>query len=219
MSAQLAEGVPWSDPSSRIYSDTSLSKMTQDDVLNVLAFCHRWEVPSAQGYCLEYLSEAIVQMRLHPMLAFSIGRKFNQKGWLRDALRKLQEIPVTSWVDDPQVLEWAMPHDVLVVLRLREYTHISRLEFVCFRPPAVHATGCKNPQECSFLWDLAWALTVVPRIAHESYSPGELLLFVRDLEVEGMAERCVKASRDDTLRSDRFYVYDRGITKAIQLTY
>ena len=77
MSAQLAEGVPWSDPSSRIYSDTSLSKMTQDDVLNVLAFCHRWEVPSAQGYCLEYLSEAIAQMRLHPMLAFSIGRKFN----------------------------------------------------------------------------------------------------------------------------------------------
>jgi len=191
--------------------------MRQDEILDVLAFCHRWEVPSAQGYCLEYLNRAIERMQLHPMLAFSIGRKFNRMGWLRNALTQLQQIPIASWVNDVQVLTWTSPHDVLVVLRLREYTHMSRLEFVCFRPPAVHAPGCNDPVECSFLWELSWALTVVPQIAHESHSPGKLLLFVRDMEVEGMGMGCTEASKDDALRSDRFYGYNRGVDKALQL--
>ena len=191
--------------------------MTLDKILSVLSFCHRWEVPSVQGYCLEYLSQAIERRQLHPMLAFSIGRKFNQTNWLRDALTKLQRLPVTSWVNDAQILEWMTLHDALIVLRLREYEHMSRLEFVCFRPPAVHAPGCDNPEECSFLWELSWAFTVVPQIVHESHSTGELLLFVRGLEVEGMGKGCTEASRDDALRSDRFYGYDQGVNKALQL--
>lgn len=193
--------------------------MTLDEILDVLAFCDRWEVPSAQGYCLEHLSRAIERKELHPMLAFSIGRKFNQTSWLRDALTGLQQIAVTSWVDNAKILSWVSPHDVLIVLQLREYTHMYRLEFACFRPPAVHTASCQDPQQCSFLWEASWALTVVPQIAHRSYSPGELLLFVRDLEVVGMGEGCAEVSREEALRSDRFYGYSRGVDKALQLTY
>jgi len=193
--------------------------MTLDEILDTLAFCHRWEVPSAQGYCLEYLNQAIERRALHPMLAFSIGRKFNRLSWLRDALTKLQRMPIAPWVDDPQILSWVSPHDMVIVLRLREYTHMSRLEFICFRPPAVHAAGCENKQQCSFLWDLSWALTVIPRVSHESYTPVDVLLFVRGLEVEGMGEGCAEASRDDALRSDRFFSSSRGVDKALRLIY
>jgi len=191
--------------------------MSQDEILDVLTFCDQWEVPSAQGYCLEYLNRAIEREELHPMLAFSIGRKFSQSRWLRDALNKLQQLPITSWVDNPRILSWMSPHDVLVIFRLREHIHALRLEFVCFRPPAVHTPDCKNSQECSFLWELSWALTVVPRIAHSSYSPGELLLFVRDLQVDGMGKGCVEASRGEALMSERFYAHIRGVDKAFQL--
>jgi hypothetical protein len=191
--------------------------MTPDEILGVLAFCHRWEVPSAQGYCLEYLNQVIERKELHPMLAFSIGRKFNQSSWLRDALTQLQEMPVISWADNPEILSWMSPHDMLIVLRLREHMHMYRLEFVCFRPPAVHTDSCEKQEECSFLWEISWALTVIPRIAHKSYSPGELLLFVRDLEVEGMEKGCVEVSRNHALMSDRFYGYSRGVDRALQL--
>lgn len=211
-------GSPQPDTSVSIYMGPQ-SKMSLDEILSVLAFCHRWDVPSAQGYCLEYLNKAIAQRELHPMLAFSIGRKFDRPDWLRDALARLQHMPVSTWVDQPQFLPWVSTHDALIVLRLREYTHMSRLEFICFRPPAVHATGCQNSQECAFLWELSWALNVVPRIAHISHCPVELLLFVRDLEVEGMGEGCAEASRDDALRSDRFYRHTRGVDKALQLIF
>jgi len=191
--------------------------MSQEEILDVLTFCDQWDVPSAQGYCLDYLNRAIERTELHPMLAFSIGRKFNQSTWLRDALNKLQQIPIATWVESPRILSWVSPHDALVVFRLREYTHMSRLEFACFRPPAVHALDCKNKKECSILWEVSWALTVVPRITHSSYSAGELLLFVRDLKVDGMRKECVEASRDAALMSDRFYAYGRGVDKALKL--
>lgn len=94
-----------------------------------------------------------------------------------------------------------------------------RLEFVCFRPPMVHTTGCQDVHQCSFLWEISWALAVVPRIAHESYSPAELFEFVRSLEVEGMGKGCARASRDDALRSDRFYAYNRGVDKVLELIF
>ena len=151
------------------------------------------------------------------MLVFSIGRKFNRIGWLQDAFNKLQQMPITSWADNTQVLSWASPHDVLIVFRLREYIQTYRLEFICFRPPAVHTAGCRNSQQCTFLWEASWALTVVPQIAHKSYNPGELLLFVRDMKVEGMGEGCAEASKSEALKSDRFYGYDWGVDKALEL--
>jgi len=163
--------------------------MTQDEILDVLTSCGQWEA-SAQGYCLEYLNRAIERRELHPMLPFSIGKKFGQVRWLRDALNKLQLMPIGTWVNNPQILSWMSPHDMVVVFRLREHIHTLRLDFVCFRPLAVHYSNCKNSQECSFLWELSWALTVIPRIANSPYGPGELLLFVRDLQVDGMEKGC-----------------------------
>lgn len=191
--------------------------MSQDEILDVLTFCDRWEVPSVQCYCLDHLNRTIERKQLHPMLAFSIGRRFNQYHWLRDALTKLQLIPIGTWVEKPEILSWVSPQDVLVIFRLREYTHMSRLEFACFRPPAIHLPDCKNQQECSFLWEVSWALTVVPRITHSSYSPIDLLLFVRELEVEGMGRGCVEASRGAASMSDRFFTYSRGVDKALKL--
>ena len=203
--------------SSSVYSDSNQSKATQDEILDVLTFCDQWDVPSAQGYCLDYLNRAIEREELHPMLAFSIGRKFNQSRWLRDALRQLQEIPIGTWVGKPQILSWVSPDDALIVFRLREYTNMSRLEFVCFRPPAVHSQDCKNQQQCSFLWEVSWALTVVPRIAHSSYNPGDLISFVRGLKVDGMGKGCVEMSRNEALMSDRFFAYRHAVDKALQL--
>jgi hypothetical protein len=208
---------PFNHYTSIYVSDTSKSKMTLNEILDVLAFCRRWDVSGAQGYCLEYLNQAIKRQELHPMLAFSIGRKFNRDDWLRDALTQLQEMPAISWADNPEILSWMSPNDMLIILRLREYAHMYRLEFVGFRPPAVHADGCENQEECSFLWEISWALTVVPRIAHKSYCPGELLVFVQGLEVEGMRKECVEASRDHALSSDRFYMHSRGVDRALQL--
>lgn len=136
--------------------------MTLNEILDILAFCHKWEVPSAQGYCLEYLNQAVERRELHPMLAFCIGRKFNQNRWLRDALTRLQQIPIVSWVDNPEILSWMSPHDMLIILRLRESAHMYRLEFACFQPSAVHTNHCQNQEECSFLWEISWVLTVVP---------------------------------------------------------
>ena len=191
--------------------------MSQDEILDLLAFCDKWDVPSAKGYCLDYLDQAIERRELHPMLAFSIGRKFNRDRWLRDALNALQQLPIRSWVDSPRILSWMSPEDMLVIFRLREHAQILRLEFIRFRPPAIHTPHCKNTVECSFLWELSWTMTVVPRIAHSSCSPGELILFVRDLRVDGMGEGCCKESRDEALRSDRFYAHIRGVNKALQL--
>ena len=112
-----------------------------------------------------------------------------------------------------------VPQDMLVIFRLREHIHTLRLEFVCFRPSAIHTPDCKNREECSFLWELSWALTVVPRIAHSSYSPGELLLFVRDLQVDGMGKGCCEESSNEALRSDRFYAHIGGVEKALRLTH
>lgn len=193
--------------------------MTQNEILDVLAFCDKWDVPSAKGYCLNYLDRAIERRELHPMLAFCIGRKFNRSNWLRDALGKLQQLSIGTWVDDQQILSWMSPEDMLIVFRLREHAHMLRLEFVRFRPSAIHAPGCKNQEECSFLWELSWALTVVPRIAHSSCSPGELLLFVRDLQVDRMGKGCCEESKDEALRSDRFYAHLDGVGKALRLTH
>ena len=187
------------------------------EILEVLTFCDKWDVPSAKGYCLDYLDQAIERRELHPMLAFSIGRKFERSRWLRDALNRLQQLPIVTWVDNPQILSWMSPQDMLVVVRLREHAHTLRLEFVCFRPPAIHAPDCRNPEECAFLWELSWALTVVPRIAHSSYSPGELMMFVWVLKVDGMGRGCCEGSRDEALRSDRFYAHTRGVDRALRL--
>ena len=193
--------------------------MSQDEILDVLAFCDKWDVPSAKGYCLDYLDQAIGRRELRPMLALSIGRKFNRSRWLRDALNKLQQLPIGTWVDNPRILSWMSPQDMLIVFRLREHAHTLRLEFVCFRPPAIHTPDCKNVEECSFLWELSWALTIVPRIAHSSQSPAELFLFVKDLQVNGMGEGCCEESRDEALKSERFYAHHRGVDKALKLTY
>lgn len=193
--------------------------MTQDEILDVLTFCDKWDVPSAKGYCLDYLDQAIRRRELHPMLALSIGRKFNRSRWLRDALNKLQDLPIRTWVDNPLILSWMSPQDMLIVFRLREHAHALRLEFVCFRPPAIHTQGCKNAEECSFLWELSWAMTVVPRIAHSSYSPGELFMFVKELWVDGMGTGCCEESREEALKSDRFYGHLRGVDKALRLIH
>jgi len=109
------------------------------------------------------------------------------------------------------------PHDMTVVLRLREHMHLSRLELICFRPEASHTADCQNSQKCSFLWELSWALSVVPRIAHKTYSPAEVFLFVTELEVDGMGKGCAKASREAAIASNRFYVDLRGVEKALEL--
>ena len=106
---------------------------------------------------------------------------------------------------------------MIIVLRLREYMHLSRLELIRFRPGAVHTADCRNLQECSFLWDLSWALSVVPRIAHKTYNPVDLFMFIRDLEVEGMGKGCAEASRDAAIASSRFYVDLQGVEKALEL--
>lgn len=191
--------------------------MTQAEILEVLTFCDQQDVPSAQGYYIEYLNQTIEWTELHPMLAFSIGRKFNQSRWLRDALYKLRRLPIRTWIEDPRVLSWVSPHDMMITFRLREHAHKLRLEFICFRPPVVHNPDCRNMEECSFLWELSWALTVILRIAHSSFNPSELLLFVRELQVDGMGTGCVEASRDAALRSDRFYVCRRGVDEVLRL--
>jgi len=151
------------------------------------------------------------------MLAFSIGRKFHRKAWLEEALTKLQRMPISTWIDNPTVLSWMSPHDMIVVLRLREHMHLSRLDLICFRPEASHTANCKNKEQCSFHWDLSWALSVVPRIAHKTYSPAEVFMFITGLEVAGMGEGCAKASRTAAIASNRFYVDLRGIEKALEL--
>ena len=60
-------------------------------------------------------------------------------------------------------------------------------------------------------------MTIVPQIAHSSYNPMDLRLSIRDLKVEGMDERCVKASRDEALESDRFFAHSRAVDRAMEL--
>jgi hypothetical protein len=201
----------------RVYSEAGQSQLSQEKVLDVLQFCDKWDIPRVQDYCIDYLDRAVTARELNPMLAFSIGRKFNRQAWLKDALTKLQRIPISTWIDNSKILSWMSPHDMITVLRLREHMYQARLELICFRPDAVHADGCHNSQECSFLWDLAWGLSVVPRIAHKTYNPVDLFLFIGDFEVEGMANGCVKASKEAVLASNRFYRDIRGVDKALEL--
>ena len=52
------------------------------------------------------------------MIAFTIGRKFSQSHWLRDALNELQQMPIVSWINNPRILSWMSPHDMMVIFRL-----------------------------------------------------------------------------------------------------
>ena len=79
---------------------------------------------------------------------------------------------------------WMSPHEMTIALRLQECMHLSRFELICFRPEAVHTDDCRGLQECSFLWDISWALGVVPRIAHKTYNPVDLFLFIKDIKVD-----------------------------------
>lgn len=191
--------------------------MTEEGILNVLRFSDKWDAPGVQAYCINYLGRAITQKQLHPVLAFSVGRKFNQKSWLKDALRDIQRTPVSTWVENPVILSWMAPHDLIVILRLREYTHLSRLDLICYRPPAVHTASCQNLQECSFHWDLSWALGVVPRVAHKTFDLSSVFGFIANLRVDGMGEGCAELSRGAAVQSDKFYADFRGVTKALEL--
>ena len=57
----------------------------------------------------------------------------------------------------------------------------------------------------------------MPRIAHRTYHPVDLYLFIQDLEVEGMGDGCAKMSREAALASNQFYTDLRGVEKAIEL--
>lgn len=151
------------------------------------------------------------------MFAFSIGQKFNQQHWLKDALTKLQKLPVSTWIDNPTILSSMSPPDMIIALRLREHTHLSRFELICFRPEAVHTDGCHHSKECSFLWELASTLSVVPWTADTSYNPVDLYLFIQDPEVGGMGDGCSKMSREAALAKRRFYVHQQGVERAMEL--
>ena len=166
---------------------------------------------------MNYLNCAVNARKLHPMLALSIGRKFDQRLWLQDALTNVQRMPISTWIDDPTILSWMSPHDMTIALRLRENFNLSRLELICFRPDAVHAPGCWNQQVCSFHWELSWALSVVPRIAHKTYKPVDLFLFIKELVVDEMGKGCAEASREAALATNRFYTDLRGVEKALEL--
>ena len=200
-----------------MYSEARQSHVAGDGILDVLRFSDKWDAPGVQAYCIDYLGRSITRKELHPVLAFSIGRKFNQKPWLKDALNNIQLTPVSTWIENPTILSWMAPHDLIVILRLREYTYLSRLDLVCFRPPAVHTSSCRNMQECSFHWDLAWALGVVPRIAHKTFNLNHMFGFVMDLKVDNMGEGCTKLSKDAALDSGKFYTDIRGVNKALNL--
>lgn len=200
-----------------MYSEAAQNCITLEGILNVLRFSDKWDAPGVQAYCLSYLDQAVTKKELHPILAFSIGQKFSQPSWLRDALKGIQRVPISTWINDSTILSWMSPHDMIVVLRLREHTHLSRLDLVSFRPPAIHTSDCKDLQTCSFHWDLAWAFSVVPRIAHKTFRPLELYLFVRDLEVTGMGKGCDTASRDAALRSNKFHSDYHGVEKALEV--
>ena len=200
-----------------VFSEDSQHGLSPERILDVLRFCDKWDAPRVEYYCLNYLDQVVATRKLHPMLAFSLGRKFKRTSWLKDALTRLQEIPVSTWVEDSEILSWMSPHDMIIVLRLREHLHLSRFELICFRPPAVHTDRCKNLQECSFLWDLAWYFNVVPRIAQKGYKSVKVYLFVKEFEVEGMGDGCAKASREAALDSNKFYTDIRGVEKALEL--
>lgn len=200
-----------------MYSEAAQNHITLEGILDVLRFSDKWDAPGVQAYCLSYLDQAGKKKELHPILAFSIGQKFNQPSWLRDALKGIQRVPISTWINDPTILSWMSPHDMIVVLRLREHTHLSRLDLLSFRPPAVHTPDCKNLQACSFHWELAWAFSVVPRIAHKTFHPLDLFLFVKELEVTGMGRGCDAASRDAALLSNKFHSDYYGVEKALGL--
>ena len=126
-------------------------------------------------------------------------------------------MPISTWINDSTILSWMSPHDMIIALRLREHMHLSRLELIRFRPEAAHTDSCRNPQECSFLWELTWSFSIVPRIAHNTYNAVDLYLFIKDLEVEGMGKGCAKASRDAAAASGRFYPDIEGVDKALEL--
>src|SRR5882757_5166179 len=135
--------------SSSVYSETGQSRMTQDGILEVLRFSDKWDAPGIQAYCISYLSRAVAGKTLHPVLTFSIARKFDQKHWLKDALANIQRGPISTWIDDPKILSWMAPHDMIVIIRLRDHMYSHRLELARFRPSAVHVPECRNSVECS----------------------------------------------------------------------
>lgn len=200
-----------------VHSEAAQSRITQEGILNVLRFSDKWDAPGVQAYCVSYLDRVVARKELHPILTFSIGRKLNQQSWLKDALTNIQRIPISTWINDSAILSWMSPHDMIVVLRLREHAYLSRLELVGYRPQAVHTPDCQNSEDCSFHWELSWALSVVPRIAHKTYRPVDLFLFIRDLQVAGMGKGCDQASREAALKSSKFYNDLHGVEKALAL--
>lgn len=115
-----------------VYSEARQSQLSQEGILNVLQFCDKWDAPSVQDYCLNYLDQVVAAWELHPMLALSIGQKFNRRHWLKDALTKLQHIPVSMWIDNSTILSWMSPHEMTITLQLRECMHLSQFELICF---------------------------------------------------------------------------------------
>jgi hypothetical protein len=105
------------NPSFRVYSEAGQNRLSQENILEVLRFADKWDAPGIQGYCVNYLDRAITARELHPMLAFSIGRRLNRP-WIEDALSKLQRIPISTWIDDPVILSWMTPHDMTITLCL-----------------------------------------------------------------------------------------------------
>ena len=70
---------------------------------------------------------------------------------------------------------------------------------------------------CSFYWELLWALSIVPRIAHKTYKPVDLFLFIKELVVDEMGKGCAEASQEAALATNRFYTDLRGVEKALEV--
>ena len=58
---------------------------------------------------------------------------------------------------------------------------------------------------------------MVPRIAHKTYNPVDLFLFIKDIKVDRMAEGCVEASREAAVALNMFYIDLRAVEKALEL--
>ena len=200
-----------------MYLEAAQSRITVDGILNVLRFSDKWDAPGVQAYCITHLNRTRAMKLLHPVLEFSIARKFNQPSWVRDALTGIQQTPISTWINNTTILSWMVPHDMIVILRLREHASSSRLELIRYRPSAVHTSNCKNLDQCSFHWDLSWAFSVVPRMAHKTFAPVDVYLFIKEMEVKDMGEGCAEASKEAALRSSMFFADMDGVRKAIRL--
>lgn len=201
-----------------VHTEAGRSCVTQEGILDVLRFSDKWEALGVQAFCLQYLAHEISMKTLHPILALAIGRRFGKRAWLKDALVGIQRVPVATWISNEAILSWMTPDDMIMVIRLRDYAHSCRLDLISLYPQAVHSSSCHRNEKCAFLWELAWTMSIIPRITHSSFSSANIYCYFNtDLKVEGMGEGCLEMSKNKAIESGRFWADSRGADKALEL--